>query len=331
MRISEFKLEKLVDGILKGDRVMLGKAITLIESRRNDHQELAQQVLNHCIPHAGNSLRIGITGAPGVGKSTFIETFGLWLTEQNRKPAVLAIDPSSHHTKGSILGDKTRMQNLSVKPEAFIRPSPSGDVPGGVAHKTREVMILCEAAGFDTVIIETVGVGQSEISVHSMVDIFILLIQPGSGDELQGIKRGIVEMADILAVTKADGELLELAVNTHREFARALHLFPGRPSTWTPRVITCSGKNGHGIEDIWNSISDFHQLTLENNWFHENRKQQMTKWLHEIIDRELHKRFYSDQAVQERLPQIGKKLSEGKITATSSANELLELYFRNKS
>ncbi len=239
-----------VDGIVKGDRVVLSQAITLIESETSAHRELAHQIVACCLPFSGNSIRIGITGAPGVGKSTFIESFGLFLIESGFHPGILAIDPSSQVSKGSILGDKTRMQYLSTNAAAFIRPSAAGSSLGGVARKTRETVLLCEAAGFDIILIETVGVGQSETTVHDMTDFFLLLLQPGGGDELQGIKRGIVEMADLLAVTKAEGEQETLAEKSKQAYQNALHLFPLKQNGWTPQVVTCSGITGKGVSVI---------------------------------------------------------------------------------
>jgi len=235
-----------VEAILRGDRVRLGQAITIIESTRVQDQQLAGQIIEQCLPHANKAIRIGITGAPGVGKSTFVESFGSFLLQQNKQLAVLAVDPSSRVSGGSILGDKTRMEQISTHPNAFIRPSPSGDSLGGVARKTREAMILCEAAGFDTILVETVGVGQSEFMVHSMVDCFLLLLLPGAGDELQGIKRGIVEMADMVLINKADGERIKLAQQTKRDYRNALHLFPPKQSKWIPKAVVCSALKQQG-------------------------------------------------------------------------------------
>src|SRR4030043_589923 len=242
----KYTVDEYVSGILSGNRTILSRAITLTESLLPKHYETIQAIIEKCLPFSGRSVRIGITGIPGAGKSTFIESFGLYLADQGRKIAVLAIDPSSKKTKGSILGDKTRREKLSVHPDAFIRPSPSAGTLGGVARKTRETIILCEAAGFDTILVETVGVGQSETSVHSMVDFFLLLMLAGAGDELQGIKRGIFEMADLVAITKADGTNIKKAERAKSEYSNALHLFPPSESGWIPRVITCSSKTGSG-------------------------------------------------------------------------------------
>jgi LAO/AO transport system kinase len=317
-------------GILRGDRVLLSRAITLIESSRPEHQTLAQEVLEKCLPHTGNSLRIGITGSPGVGKSSFIETFGSWLTcEQGRKLAVLAIDPTSQVSRGSILGDKTRMEKLSADPNAFIRPSPAGDSLGGVAARTRESMLLCEAAGFDTIFIETVGVGQSELAVHGMVDFFLLLLLPGAGDELQGIKRGIVEMADLIAINKADGDRIELAKSARQEYARALHLFPPKASGWQPKAVTCSALTGAGMTVIWDLLLDFQRVTQANDWFQKNRKEQSKRWLHELLEQELKRLFFSQKNVRENLERIERAVVAGEMAAVNGVGELVRLFQKN--
>lgn len=306
---------------------MLGRAITLIESTRLEHQALAQEVLEKCLPHTGNSIRIGITGTPGVGKSSFIETIGTWLTtEKDRKIAVLAIDPTSQVSKGSILGDKTRMNRLAADPNAFIRPSPAGDSLGGVAARTREAMLLCEAAGFNTIFIETVGVGQSEVAVHGMVDFFLLLLLPGAGDELQGIKRGIVEMADLIAINKADGDRLEPAQSARREYTRALHLFPPQASGWTPQAVTCSALTGDGIPEIWEQISGFVSLTRQNGWLETHRRQQSKNWFFDLVRHGLEQLFLNHAAVKENLQRIEKEVVEGKISSSAGAAELLQLF-----
>src|SRR6056297_2832095 len=266
-RKPQYTLEQYVDGILNGDRTMLGQAITLIESSRLEHMELAQQIIERCLPYAGKSLRIGITGVPGVGKSTFIEALGTQITTSGHKLAVLAVDPTSERTGGSILGDKTRMEKLAADPRAFIRPSPSGDSLGGVARKTRETIILCEAAGFDTLFIETVGVGQSETSVHSMVDFFLLLMLAGAGDELQGIKRGIMEMADAIIINKAEGDNRQKSLLAKREYENALHLFPPAESGWTPVVRTCSALEKQGIDKVWETIYEYLNFIKNNDYF----------------------------------------------------------------
>ena len=315
-----------VKGILSGNRVLLSQAITLIESTRSDHQDLSQQIIEQCLPHAGNSIRIGITGTPGVGKSTFIESFGMHITQEDKKVAVLAIDPTSQVSKGSILGDKTRMMHLSMNERAFIRPSPAGDSLGGVARKTRESIILCEAAGFEVIIVETVGVGQSETAVHSMTDFFLLLLLPGAGDELQGIKRGIVEMADLVAVNKADGEREMMAKQAKAFYKNALHLFPPKENQWIPQVVTCSALSKLGIADIWQLILDYQQFTQANNFFYDNRKAQSTYWLHDTIGQSLKKQFYQDPSVQSRLKAIEQLVLEGKMSSFKGAEELLKTF-----
>ena len=324
-------VSEYVEGILRGNRILLSRAITLIESARPEHQVLAQEILEKCLPHTGNSLRIGITGSPGVGKSSFIETFGSWLTnEQSRKLAVLAIDPTSQVSRGSILGDKTRMEKLSVDPNAFIRPSPAGDSLGGVAARTRETMLLCEAAGFDTVFIETVGVGQSEVAVHGMVDFFLLLLLPGAGDELQGIKRGIVEMADLIAINKTDGDRIELAKSARQEYARALHLFPPKVSGWQPKAVTCSALTGDGLTEIWHLLLDFQQITQANGWFLQNRREQAKRWLHEHLEQELKRLFFSKENVRQNLERIERAVVAGEMSAVNGAGELLRIFLSEK-
>lgn len=315
-----------VEGILAGNRVLLSQAITLIESTRPDHQDLAQQIIEQCLPHSGKSLRIGITGTPGVGKSTFIESFGMHIIQEEKNVAVLAIDPTSQVSRGSILGDKTRMMHLSMNEKAFIRPSPAGDSLGGVARKTRESIILCEAAGFEIIIVETVGVGQSETAVHSMSDFFLLLLLPGAGDELQGIKRGIVEMADLVAVNKADGERETMAKQAKVFYKNALHLFPPKENQWIPQVVTCSALSKLGIADIWQLILDYQQFTQVNNFFYDNRKAQSTYWLHDTIEQSLKKQFYQDPSVQSRLKAIEQLVLEGKMSSFRGAEELLKTF-----
>ena len=318
--------EAYVQDIVAGNRVALSQAITLIESTRPDHRLLSQSIVEQCLRRAGASMRIGITGAPGVGKSTFIEAFGMHLIEQGHRLAVLAIDPSSPLSKGSILGDKTRMARLATQEQAFIRPSAAGDSLGGVARKTREVIILCEAAGFDTIIVETVGVGQSETTVRSMVDCFLLLLLPGAGDELQGIKRGIVEMADILAVNKADGERMALAKRARQEYRNALHLFPLKANNWLPQVVICSAMTGEGIAETGQLITEFRNFTQANGYFEQNRRTQAQYWLHETIEAALRQRFYQSAAIQERLKMIEQQVLAGEKSTSKGADELLELF-----
>jgi LAO/AO transport system kinase len=315
-----------VEGIRRGDRVVLGQAITLTESALPAHREVAQEVVDQCLSAGIESVRIGITGTPGVGKSTFIEAFGLRLLDEGRKVAVLAIDPSSRVSHGSILGDKTRMQELSLRPEAFIRPSPAGETLGGVAEKTREVMLLCEAAGFDTILVETVGVGQSETAVHSMTDFFLLLLQPGAGDELQGIKRGIVEMADLIAVNKSDGDREAAAKQAQRAYRNALHLLPPKASRWPVKVVRCSALQRTGIAEVWQWIGEYLQMTRENGYFISNRREQARYWLHERIQAFLRDEFYSRRAVQEHRQEIERAVADGTLSPAKAATMLINLF-----
>lgn len=315
-----------MEEILNGNRVILSQAITLLESTRPDHQTLAQEILEQCLHHKKNSIRIGITGSPGVGKSTFIESFGLQVIEKGHQLAVLAIDPSSQLTKGSILGDKTRMAQLSNNNHAFVRPSPAGTALGGVAHKTRETMLLCEAAGFDTILVETVGVGQSEIAVRSMVDCFLLLLLPGAGDELQGIKRGIVEMADILAVNKADGDRVLLAKRAQQEYKNALHLFPPKINNWIPEILTCSATTGEGIKEIWEFIEKFRIFTQANGFFEQQRREQARHWLFESIEVQLKMLFYQNEGLKSVLKQIEQAVIEGNISSSKGAADLINIF-----
>ena len=324
-RQEQPSVEQLVSAILKGDITALSRAITLVESSNLKHLEKANSIIKQCLPHANKSVRIGITGVPGVGKSTFIETFGTYLTSHGKKVAVLAIDPSSTITKGSILGDKTRMEDLVKNKDAFIRPSPSGTSLGGVARKTRESIILCEAAGFDTIIIETVGVGQSETAVHSMVDFFLLLKLAGAGDELQGIKRGIMEMADAIAINKADDQNLKQAKLAQVEFNRALHLYPAKPSGWQPKVTLCSALKNEGIEEIWQLIEDYLKLTKANQYFETNRKEQNKFWLLQTIEDRLKNEFFNAPKIKRELDIQLKLIEEGKTTPFVAAEHLLSL------
>ncbi len=315
----------LIEGILKGDISSLSRAITLIESKNPKHLEKANEVIKGCLPHANNSVRIGITGVPGVGKSTFIETLGKHLITQGKKVAILAVDPSSSITKGSILGDKTRMADLVKETNAYIRPSASGDSLGGVARKTRETIILCEAAGFDTIIIETVGVGQSETAVHSMVDFFLLLKLAGAGDELQGIKRGIIEMADAIVINKADGDNLKPAKLAKVEFTRALHLYPLKASTWTPKVSLCSAIEDKGVDEVWKTIEEYLAVTTENDFFNQKRKVQNKYWLLQTIDEHLKHEFYSNSKIKKELEKQLKLIETSKTTPFAAAEYLLSL------
>ncbi len=325
LRQEQPSIEHLVTGIIKGDITALSRAITLIESSNPVHLEKANAIIKHCLPYANQSVRIGITGVPGVGKSTFIETFGTYLTSLDNKVAVLAIDPSSSLTKGSILGDKTRMEDLVKNQNAFIRPSPTGTSLGGVARKTRESIILCEAAGFDTIIIETVGVGQSETAVHSMVDFFLLLKLAGAGDELQGIKRGIMEMADAIAINKADGSNTKAAKLAQMEFNRALHLYPAKPSGWKPKVTLCSALQNEGVTQIWELIQDFLKHTKSKHYFDTNRKTQNKFWLLQTIEDRLKSGFFNTPKIKKELEIQLKLIEEDKTTPFAAAEYLLHL------
>nr|MCS5663124.1 methylmalonyl Co-A mutase-associated GTPase MeaB [Flavobacteriales bacterium] len=290
------------------------------------HQELAQQILEKCMPKTGKSIRIGITGVPGVGKSTFIESFGKLITSMGKKVAVLAIDPSSEQGRGSILGDKTRMEELSKDALAFIRPSPNAGSLGGVARKTRESILLCEAAGYEVIIVETVGVGQSETAVHSMIDFFLLLMLAGAGDELQGIKRGIMEMADAIAITKADGDNLNRSKTAVGDYKRAIHLFPAKSNHWIPKVLTCSSYENQGITEIWETISSFVNHGVTNDYFEENRKKQAQFWLHESILEHLENYFYENPKVKAELAHLEKEVALGEISPFVAANQLITLF-----
>ncbi|HEX9152824.1 MAG TPA: methylmalonyl Co-A mutase-associated GTPase MeaB [Flavobacterium sp.] len=320
--------QELVEGILAANITALSRAITLVESTNADHLAKANKVINACLPHAGKSVRIGITGVPGVGKSTFIEAFGKYLTRLGKKVAVLAVDPSSSISHGSILGDKTRMEELVKDANAFIRPSASGETLGGVARKTRETITLCEACGFDTIIIETVGVGQSETAVHSMVDFFLLLKISGAGDELQGIKRGIMEMADAIVINKADGDNIRKANLAKAEFNRALHLFPAKKSGWIPTTSTCSALTQEGIDAVWTTIEQFLELTKDNNYFFEKRKEQNQYWMLETINEQLKLNFYHHPAIQQLLDSTKKAVQNDEISPFAAAQILLEKYFK---
>lgn len=328
LRKKQPSADELTQGILNGDKTALSRAITLIESTNPTHLEKANAVIAQCLPHANKSVRIGITGVPGVGKSTFIEAFGKHLTSLGRKVAVLAVDPSSSISHGSILGDKTRMEELVKDENAYIRPSASGETLGGVARKTRETIILCEACGFDTIIIETVGVGQSETAVHSMVDFFLLLKISGAGDELQGIKRGIMEMADLIVINKADGDNIKRAKLAKTEFNRALHLFPAKSSGWQPKVTTCSAYTREGIDDVWNIMNEYFTLTRENHFFETKRNEQNSHWLTETINEQLKNHFYTREDIAALLEQNKKAVQNHEISPFAAAHILLEKYFK---
>jgi LAO/AO transport system kinase len=322
----EMEAESYVKGILDGNRALLSKAITMVESALPRHQQQAQEIIAACVPHSGNSIRVGITGVPGVGKSTFIEALGKSLTAKDNKIAVLAIDPSSRRTKGSILGDKTRMEDLANDPNAYIRPSSSTGTLGGVARNTRESIILCEAAGFNIIFVETVGVGQSETAVHSMVDFFLLLMLAGAGDELQGIKRGIMEMADAIVINKADGDNITKAELAAREYKNALHLFPPSPSGWTPLVITASSTEGKGISNTWGMVESYMQLTRESGYFDVRRKEQALQAFTDTIEETIRQKFYHHPSVSSHLKAIEKDILAGKISPYAAAQELMKVY-----
>ncbi len=325
-RRRALSVEEYVSGIRAGDRVALGRAITLIESTREDHQRRAQEIIERCLPFSGKSIRVGITGAPGVGKSTLIEALGRRLTAREHRVAVLAIDPSSTRTKGSILGDKTRMSRLAADPNAFIRPSPSAGSLGGVARRTRETIILCEAAGYDVVFVETVGVGQSETTAHSMVDFFLLLVLAGAGDELQGIKRGIIEMADAVAVTKADGDNRERAETARAQLRSALRMFPPPPSGWRPPALTCSARTGAGLETLWETIEAYRAHATETGFFEKHRREQARHWMMQTIEHRLRADFFSHPKVMEALGPLETAVVEGRMSPFVAAQRLLAVY-----
>lgn len=327
IRKRELFVNDYVDGILQGNVTILSQAVTLVESVNPDHQTVAQEVIEKCLPHSGNSVRIGISGVPGAGKSTSIDVFGLHILEQGGKLAVLAIDPSSERSKGSILGDKTRMEQLSVHPKSFIRPSPSAGSLGGVARKTRETIILCEAAGFDKIFVETVGVGQSETAVHSMVDFFLLIQLAGTGDELQGIKRGIMEMADGIVINKADGSNIEKANLAATQFRNALHLFPAPDSGWTPKVLTYSGFYNIGVKEIWDMVYEYFDFVKANGYFDYRRNEQSKYWMYESINEQLKSSFYHNEKIGRLLKDKEKQVLDASLTSFIAAKELLDTYF----
>lgn len=323
-------VDDYVEGILKGDTVILSRAVTLLESTRPEHEEMAQRVIEKCLPYAGNSVRIGISGVPGSGKSTSIDEFGIHvLKEYGGKLAVLAIDPSSERSKGSILGDKTRMEKLSVHPKSFIRPSPSSGSLGGVARKTRETIILCEAAGYDKIFVETVGVGQSETACQSMVDFFLLIEVAGTGDELQGIKRGIMEIADGIAINKCDGDNVQRCQIAASYYRNALHLFPVPPSGWSPKVLTYSGFYGLGIKELWNSIYEYFDFVKKSGYFEHRRMEQNRYWMYETINEHLKNSFYENEKIEEMLKQAENNVFNGKQTSFIAAQQVLDYYFMN--
>ena len=323
---KKLSTDDYIEGILNQERAILGRAITLIESNSNQHRDMSQTILNQLASHTGKSIRVGITGVPGVGKSTFIEALGCLLLEKGHRIAVLAVDPSSSLTGGSILGDKTRMEKISRDRRCFIRPSPSSGTLGGVAQKTRETMMICEAAGFDVILIETVGVGQSEISVRSMVDFFLLLMLANAGDELQGIKKGIMEMADAILINKADGDNKLRSESAKNEFERALHYLQPTISGWNARAYTCSSVTGEGIEEIWDVIMSFCQITKASGIFFEQRKKQALHWFYSLIENQLKHMFFQHPEVKAILPQIEKNISESRYTPYRAVTQVMEKY-----
>lgn len=318
-----FSSQQYIDGVLSGDRLLLSRAITLIESRLDTDQVLAQEVLAAVAPHTGRSVRVGITGVPGVGKSTFIESFGLHLIEKGHRLAVLAVDPTSQRSGGSLLGDKTRMEQLSMNPQAYIRPTPAGDSLGGVAHRTRETMLLCEAAGFDVILIETVGVGQSETLVHGMVDFFLLLMLAGAGDELQGMKRGIMELADALAITKADSDNQQAANRARAEYQNALHLFPPTGTGWFPPVLTCSALTGEGIGEVWATIQAHQQKGEQQGFRAQRRQEQQITWFRTYLRQRLEHHFFVQPGMSERLQQAEQAVKTGDLLPVQAVERLL--------
>jgi LAO/AO transport system kinase len=322
---------EFVEGIIRGDIAILSQAVTLIESAKEAHHQQAQEIIERCLPLSGHSVRIGITGVPGAGKSTAIDVFGMYLVQRGHRLAVLAIDPSSERSKGSILGDKTRMEDLSREKNAFIRPSPTAGSLGGVARKTRETIILCEAAGFDTIFVETVGVGQSETAVHSMVDFFLLIQLAGTGDELQGIKRGIMEMADGIVINKADGDNIDRAKLAAAHFRNALHLFPPADSGWSPQVLTCSGHYNTGITELWAMIDAYIAFTRANGYFEHKRNEQSRYWMYESIQEMLRNAFYHHPEIENLLPLMEQRVLRNEISSFVAARQLIDLFLQTNA
>ena len=322
-RAKSADADVLAQGILAGDRVMLSRAITLVESEHEDHQSVASEIVRLCLPHSGQSYRMAVTGSPGSGKSTFIEAFGRTLLDDGHRVAVLAIDPSSSLSKGSILGDKTRMQTLSNNPHVYVRPSPAGEALGGVARKTRESIILCEAAGFDRILVETVGVGQSEHAVSSMTDLFLLILLPGAGDELQGIKRGIVEMADMLVVNKVDGERQALGRQTKQAYRNALHLLAPKESGWMPRVLSCSSIHGEGLQEVALAVREFFENAKQAGFFEANRRRQSVHWFNETLLEQLKSWFFHHPKVAGRMVETVQAVEQGRQSPFAAALELV--------
>ncbi len=323
---GRFEPSVYIDGVLKGDRMLLSRAITIVESNLDSDKILAKEIIQKILPASGNSIRIGITGVPGVGKSTFIEAFGKHLVKEGHKVAILSIDPSSQRSKGSILGDKTRMEDLANLQEAYIRPSASGDTLGGVANKTGETMLLCEAAGYDVILIETVGVGQSETAVHGMTDFFLLLMLSGAGDELQGIKKGIMEMADMVVINKADGENIRMSEMARLQYKNALHIFPESESGWSPVVSTASAIKNTGISNVWDQISKYKKSVDENGYFLKNRNHQQIQWMYNNINEELKRLFYGSPNISSKLKTLETAIVEAKISPVKAAENILEQF-----
>lgn len=323
---TQLSVDDYVKGVLEGDRTILARTITLIESNSPSHQETASEVLKKILPYSGNSLRIGITGVPGAGKSTFIESLGVNLVNSGHKVAVLAVDPSSTVTKGSILGDKTRMEKLAREPNCFIRPSPSGGTLGGVTRKSREIILVCEAAGFDVILLETVGVGQSEVTVRSMVDFFLLLLIAGAGDELQGIKKGVIELADAILINKADGDNKIKAKIAKTDYSNALKYLQPATKGWRTEAYTCSAINGEGIDEIWNVIKDFEITTKKNGIFVERRKQQILSWITTMVDDSLRELLNNNLTLKKIIPQLEQDVLTGKLLAPQAAEMIIKLF-----
>ncbi|MDR1780867.1 MAG: methylmalonyl Co-A mutase-associated GTPase MeaB [Tannerella sp.] len=330
-RIRPYTTQEFVDGILQGDIAVLSRAVTLVESSLREHQDQAQEIIEKCLPYAGKSVRVGITGVPGAGKSTSIDAFGMYIIQRGHKLAVLAIDPSSERSKGSILGDKTRMEALSREKNAFIRPSPTAGSLGGVARKTRETIVLCEAAGFDTVFVETVGVGQSETAVHSMVDFFLLIQLAGAGDELQGIKRGIMEMADGIVINKADGDNIDRANLAASHFRNALQLFPPTDSGWKPQVLTYSGYYHLGIKKIWDMIDSYVSFTKANGYFECKRNEQSRYWMYETINAMLRSAFYSHPDMENMLAEAERRVLNSELSSFVAAKQLIDKFLSDRN
>jgi len=323
---NRLKVKEYVEGILNGDRVILSMAITVVESNLQTDKILAKEIVQSILPYSGNSLRIGITGVPGVGKSTFIEVFGKYLINEGHKVAVLSIDPSSQRSKGSILGDKTRMEDLANLDEAYIRPSASGETLGGVANKTGETMLLCEASGYDIILIETVGVGQSETAVHGMTDFFLLLMLAGAGDELQGIKKGIMEMADMVVINKADGDNIRMSEMAKLQYQNALHIFPQSESGWVPVVSTASAMKNIGISNVWEQIEKYSELVRENSFFDKNRNQQQIQWMYNNINEGLKRMLYNSTEIKELLKSSEKKILSAELSPIKASQEVIECF-----